>query len=222
LQPSDSQECKEFVKRGFEISEEFDTPIIVGSSTRISHSVSVVELEDRYECGVKEYKKDFEKYVMMPAMGRKRHVIVEERMEALKKFAEKTELNQIQWGDKKIGVITSGIAYQYAREAFGDVSYLKLGMVYPLSEKLICDFADQVEQIYVVEEGDPFFENQIKAMGIDVIGKDKLPLTGELNTQIIREKMLGENIEIKNLIPDSAQLGRPLCVQGALIEEHFM
>ncbi|MFP4660860.1 MAG: indolepyruvate ferredoxin oxidoreductase subunit alpha [Halanaerobiales bacterium] len=214
LQPSDSQECKEFVKIGFDLSEKFDTPIIVGSSTRISHSVSVVELEDREECGVKEYKKDFEKYVMMPAMGRKRHVVVEERIEALKEFAEKTELNQIQWGDKKIGVITSGIAYQYAREAFGDVSYLKLGMVYPLPEKLICDFAEEVQQIYVVEEGDPFFENQIKAMGIEVIGKDKLPLTGELNTQIIREKMLDEKIDIKTLIPDPAPVRPPVMCPG--------
>ncbi|MFW6021924.1 MAG: indolepyruvate ferredoxin oxidoreductase subunit alpha [Halanaerobiaceae bacterium] len=214
LQPSDSQECKDFVKIGYEISENFDTPIIVGSSTRISHSLSIVELEDRVECGVKEYKKDFEKYVMMPAMGRKRHVVVEERINALKEFAAKTDLNRIEWGSKDIGVVTSGIAYQYAREAFGDVSYLKLGLVYPLSEDLIKDFAEQVDTLYVVEEGDPFFENQIKAMGIDVIGKDRLPMTGELNAQVIREKLLDEKIEIETLIPDKAPVRPPVMCPG--------
>ncbi|MFW6287139.1 MAG: indolepyruvate ferredoxin oxidoreductase subunit alpha [bacterium] len=215
LEPSDSQECKDFVKMAFDISEEFDTAIIVRSSTRISHSLSVVELEERVEYGLKDYKKDFQKYVMMPAMGRIRHPLIEKRMEDLKNFANKTSLNKIYWGSKKVGVISSGIAYQYAREAFGDnVSYLKLGMVYPLPDDLIREFAEKVETLYVVEELDPFFEDYIKAMGIKVIGKDKLPITGELNAQIIREKMLGEKIESDSAINENTPVRPPIMCPG--------
>jgi len=193
LEPADSQECKDFVKKAYEISEEFDTPVMIRLSTRISHSLSPVELEERTDYELKDYQKDIGKNVMMPAMARKRHLIIEERMEDLKGFAEKSSLNQIFWGDKKIGVISSGIAYQYAREAFGgDVSYLKLGMVYPLPEKLIRDFAAEVDVLYVVEELEPFLEEQIKALGIEVTGKEFLPVTGELNSGIIQERLLGK------------------------------
>ncbi|MFW6386795.1 MAG: indolepyruvate ferredoxin oxidoreductase subunit alpha [Bacillota bacterium] len=193
LEPSDSQECKDFVKLAFEMSEDFDTPVIVRLSTRISHSRSIVELEERVDPGLKDYEKDFQKYVMMPAMGRKRHVVVEERIKDLTDFSSRVEVNKIDWRDKNRGVITSGIAYQYAREAFGEeATFLKLGMVYPLPEKLIRELAGEVEELYIVEELDPFFETQIKAMGIDVIGKDRLPITGELSAGIIKEKMLDE------------------------------
>ncbi|MGI6777756.1 MAG: indolepyruvate ferredoxin oxidoreductase subunit alpha [Acetivibrionales bacterium] len=194
LEPSDSQECKDFTKAAFEISEKFDCPVILRLSTRISHSQSIVEIEDRNVFKLRDYRKDFQKYVMMPAMAAKRHVEVEKRMTCLKEYANSTNLNRIEWGSKEIGVITSGIAYQYSREAFGDVSYLKLGMVYPIPEKLITEFAKEVETLYIVEELEPFFENQIKKLGIKVVGKDTLPVIGELSANIIREKMLNEKI----------------------------
>ncbi len=191
LEPSDSHECKVYVKEAFEISEKFDCPVIVRLSTRIAHSQSIVELEDKIEYKLKDYAKDPDKYVMMPAMARKRHVTVEKRMSDLREFSNTSQLNKIEWGSKYIGVITSGIAYQYAREAFGGVSYLKIGMVYPLPEKLIAEFAKEVKTLYVVEELEPFIEDQIKKMGIKVIGKDRLPVIGELSAQIISEKIHG-------------------------------
>lgn len=214
FEPSDSQESKEFVKQAFDLSEEFDCPVIVRLSTRISHSVSVVNTEDRVDYQLKDYNKDFEKYVMMPAMGRKRHVIIEKRMDDLKKHSDKIDINRIEWGSKDKGVITSGIAYQYAREAFGDVSYLKLGMVYPLPDKLIKELANKVEELFIVEELEPFFENHIKTMGIKVIGKGKLPVTGELSAGIIRKKMLGEDYEVDKKIKDKTPVRPPVMCPG--------
>ena len=135
LEPSDSRECREFVMEAFRISETFDTPVVVRLTTRVSHSRSIVETGERQEVPLRDYKKDAGKYVMMPAMARKRHVFVEGRMKKLKEYSENSVLNRIEWGRRDIGIITSGISYQYAKEAFGDVSYLKLGMVYPLPEK---------------------------------------------------------------------------------------
>ena len=210
LEPSDSQECKDFVKLGFEISERFDTPVLVRLSTRIAHSQSVVELGEKVDYKLKSYVKDFNKYVMMPAMARKRHVVVEKKLATLREFSDETELNRIEWGKKEIGVITSGIAYQYAREAFGeDVSFLKIGMVYPLPEKLIQEFAREVKTLYVVEELEPFIENQIKKMGIQVHGKEFLPVIGELSARIIREKMLGINEDVNGIAAGEAIPVRP-------------
>jgi len=192
LEPSDSQECKDFVIEACRLGEQFDCPFIVRLSTRIAHSQSIVETGERLEYSLKDYRKDFNKYVMMPAMARKRHFEVEKRMAALREYAENTSLNRVEPGDRKIGVITSGIAYQYAREALGGVSFLKLGMVYPLPEKMIRDFASKVEKLYVIEELEPFLEDNIKKMGIEVTGKELLPVTGELSSRIIREKLLGE------------------------------
>ncbi|MCX7709628.1 MAG: indolepyruvate ferredoxin oxidoreductase subunit alpha [Clostridia bacterium] len=214
LEPADSQECKDYVKMAFELSEKFDCPMFVRLSTRIAHSQSVVELGDKVEYQLKEYKKNFDKYVMMPAMARKRHVEVEKRMAALREFSNTTELNRIEWGNKEIGIITSGIAYQYAREAFGDVSYLKLGMVHPLPEKLIADFAKEVKALYVVEELEPFIENQVKKLGIQVIGKDKLPVIGELGAQLISEKILNKKIEVKSPINDVVPVRPPVMCPG--------
>jgi indolepyruvate ferredoxin oxidoreductase alpha subunit len=191
LEPSDSQECKDYVKLAFEISEHYDTPVLVRLSTRISHSQSVVELEEKTEFHLKEYTKNFHKYVMMPAMAQKRHLEVEKRIAALREFSNRSAINRIEWGSKTIGVITSGIAYQYAREACDAVSYLKLGMVYPLPEQLIAEFAQAVTTLYVVEELEPFIENQVKKMGFQVAGKDRLPVTGELGAHIIQEKVFG-------------------------------
>lgn len=195
LEPSDSRECKDFVKTAFEISEKFDCPVIVRLTTRVAHSRSFVEPEERHEIELKSYVKDPSKYVMMPAMARGRHLAVEKRMAELRSYAETSPVNRIEWGSTEIGIITSGISYQYAREAMGDVSYLKLGMVYPLPENLIREFASKVKKLYVVEELEPFFENQIRKMGIEVIGKDVLPVTGEYSATLLRERLADEKLE---------------------------
>ena len=194
LEPSDSQECKDFVKEAFEISEKFDCPVIVRLTTRIAHSQSVVELGNKSEFKVKEYKKDYNKYVMMPAMARKRHVEVEKRMAALREFSDASSLNVIEWGSRDVGIITGGIAYQYAREAFGDVSYLKIGMVYPLPEKIIAEFAKKVKTLYIIEELEPFIENQVTKMGIKAIGKKLLSVMGEYSASLLKEKVLGQTV----------------------------
>jgi indolepyruvate ferredoxin oxidoreductase alpha subunit len=186
LEPSDSQEAKDFTKLAFEISEKFDTPVLLRLTTRISHSKSVVKLGERQNIPVKGYKKDFLKRVLLPAVARKRHVFVEERMLELKKYAEEFPFNKIEEGKSKIGVITSGVSYQYAKEVFPDGWFLKLSFSYPLPEKLIRKFASLVKEIYIVEENDPFLETEIKAMGIKVTGKDKVPIIGELNPTILR------------------------------------
>ena len=214
LEPSDSQECKDFVKQAFEISEQFDTPVLVRLSTRIAHSQSTVEIGEKVDYKLKEYKKDINKYVMMPAMARKRHVEVEKRMAALKDFSSTTAVNKIEWGNRDIGVITSGVSYQYAKEAFGDVSYLKLGMVYPLPDKLISEFAKGVKTLYVVEELEPFIENQVKKAGIEVKGKELLPVMGELSVQIIKEKIFGEKPEVKVLIDEPVPVRPPVMCPG--------
>lgn len=214
LEPSDSQEAKDFTMKAFELSEKYDTPVLLRLSTRISHSQSLVEEKDRQNVPLKEYKKDFQKFVMMPAMGRKRHIVVEERIKVLQEFAENCEFNKVEWGDKKIGVITSGIAYQYAREALGDVSYLKLGMVYPLPEKLIRDFASQVEKVYVIEELDPIIEEHCKKIGIGVIGKELFPMTGELSAEIIKEKVLGVKADNTVKIQEEIPIRPPVMCPG--------
>lgn len=191
LEPANSRECRDYVMEAFEISERYDCPVIVRLSTRIAHSQSVVETGERHNGDLKAYVKNPAKYVMMPAMAKARHVEVEKRMAALKAFSEETPLNRIEWGSRDIGVITSGISYQYAREAFGNVSFLKLGMVYPLPEKLITDFARKVDKLYVIEELDPFFEDQIRKLGINVTGKALLPVTGEYSVSLLKEKIFG-------------------------------
>ena len=215
LEPSDSQQCKDYVKAAFDISEEFDCPVIVRLTTRIAHSQSSVEIGERQNVELKPYVKNPAKYVMMPGMAKKRHVEVEKRMAALRNFALEMSLNTIEWGSKDIGVITSGISYQYAREAFGDVSYLKLGMVYPLPDKMIEEFAAKVDKLYVIEELEPFFENQIKKLGIKVTGKDLLPVTGEYSSSLLREKIFGivpeRAVEIDNESPVRPPVMCPGC-----------
>jgi len=214
LEPSDSQECKDFTKKAYEFSEKYDTPVIIRLSTRVSHSQSIVEMEERQNVPLKDYIKDPQKYVMMPGMAKKRHVIVEERIKLLQEFAETCEFNKIEWGDRKIGVITSGIAYQYAKEALGNVSYLKLGMVYPLPEKLIKDFVSQVEKVYVIEELDPIIEDHCKKLGCTVVGKELLPLLGEYSTELIKEKILGIKNENKITINEEIPVRPPVMCPG--------
>lgn len=192
LEPADSQECKDFTVLAYELSEQFDTPVFLRLSTRVSHSQSVVELAPRREVPLKPYEKNISKYVMMPAKAKLRHVVVEQRELALRKWAETAEINKIEMGDTKIGIIASGIAYQYAREAFGDqASYLKLGMVYPLPVDLIRKFAEQVDTLYVVEELDDIFESHCKKHGIEVQGKALFSKIGEYTPEMLRHKILG-------------------------------
>ena len=194
LEPSDSEECKEFTRKAFDLSEEYDTPVFIRLSTRVSHSQSLVELKDRENKEVKPYEKNIPKFVMMPAMAKARHVVVEERIEKLKALAETDAFNKTEINDTKIGVITSGIAYMYSKEALGDkVSYLKLGMVYPLPEKLIKDFAEKFDKVYVIEELDPVIEDHCKAIGVDVIGKEKFTLLGEYTPSMIKKVVLNED-----------------------------
>ncbi len=206
LEPADSAECKEYTKRAFLLSEEFDVPVVMRLTTRVSHSQSLVELEDRVEVPLKEYKKNIAKYVMMPANAVKRHVLVEERMRALVAFAETTDLNKVEDNGSKIGVITAGISYQYAKEGLGDkVDYLKLGMVYPLPVEKIKKFAKSHDVVYVVEELDPFIEMHCKAIGVTVKGKDVFTLLGEYTSHMIKEKILGipaaESVSVDAVIP---------------------
>ncbi|MCR4434434.1 MAG: indolepyruvate ferredoxin oxidoreductase subunit alpha [Clostridiales bacterium] len=214
LEPSDSQECKDFVKEAFKLSEEYDCPVLVRLTTRIAHSQSIVEMGEREAYDLKEYSKDPNKYVMMPAMAKKRHVEVEKRMGALKEYSSSTPLNRIEWGSKEVGVITSGIAYQYAREALGNVSYLKLGMVYPLPEKLIANFAKEVKRLYVIEELEPFIEDYVRKMGIKVVGKEQLPVIGELSAEIIRERLLNQFLETSIILNESVPARPPVMCPG--------
>ncbi|MBQ9737290.1 MAG: indolepyruvate ferredoxin oxidoreductase subunit alpha [Clostridia bacterium] len=209
LEPADSSECKEYTKLAFDLSEKFDTPAFIRLSTRVSHSQSLVELGERKEVAVKDYEKNIGKNVMMPANAIKRHVVVEERIKALKEFAETTDINTIEENGSKIGVITAGIAYAYAKEALGDkADYLKLGMVYPLPEKKLVDFAKNYDKVYVIEELDPVIENECKALGIDVLGKELFTLLGEYTPTMIKKAVLGEKAPEK-IVPDEAIPMRP-------------
>lgn len=183
LEPSDSEEARKFVHLAFELSETYDTPVILRSTTRISHGKGIVFPEERstVPADKKGFARDVYKYVMIPAYARKRHVVLEDRMAKLTKDAEGFDCNVIEERDPKVGFITAGIAYTYVKEAFPEASFLKLGMVYPLPEQTVRRFRDSVERLVVVEELDPFFETQIKAMGIPVEGKKFFPLTGELS-----------------------------------------
>ncbi len=201
LEPADSSECKEFTKKAFALSEEYDTPVFIRLSTRVSHSQSLVEIEDKEDVELKPYEKNIPKNVMMPAMAIKRHVVVEERIAKLKEFAENCEFNTVELNDSKIGVIADGAAYMYAKEALGDkVSFLKLGMVYPLPEKKIAEFCEKHEKVFVIEELDPIIEEHCKALGLNVIGKEVFTLLGEYTPNMIRSAVLGESA------PEAAQI----------------
>jgi len=206
LEPSDSQEAKDFVKSAFYISEQFDVPVIVRTTTRISHSESLVELGE--VDNVEEpsgFVRDVRKYVMIPAYARQRHVVVEERLKKLQAFSEETDLQKVEFGDDEIGIITSGISYQYTKEILPNASILKLGMTYPLPEGLIKDFASKVKELYVVEELDPYLEEHIKAMGIKVKGLNRR--LGELSPDILAEFFLNKKFD--NILPEMQIPSRP-------------
>ncbi|MDR0947363.1 MAG: indolepyruvate ferredoxin oxidoreductase subunit alpha [Ruminococcus sp.] len=200
VEPSDSAECKEFTKMAYDLSEQFDTPVIIRLSTRVSHSQSLVEENERADYIKKPYVKNIAKYVMMPAGAKPRHVFVEERTKKLIAYGDNCPFNKVIDNKSDIGVISSGAAFQYAAEALGDsVNYLKIGLVTPLPEKLIRDFAASVKTLYVIEELDDIIETHCKKMGLSVIGKELFSFCGELSQAIIAEKILKKTAETYTL-----------------------
>lgn len=215
LEPADSSECKEFTKKAFELSEEYDTPVIIRLSTRVSHSQGLVDEQPRVDYELKPYEKNIAKNVMMPANAIKRHVEVEKRLRALEEYAENCEFNITEINSEEIGVITSGISYMYAKEALGDnVSYLKLGMVYPLPKKLISDFAKKHKKIYVIEELDPVIEEYCKALGVEVVGKDVFTLLGEYTPLMIKKAVLGIEESEYNTVGEQIPVRPPVMCAG--------
>jgi indolepyruvate ferredoxin oxidoreductase alpha subunit len=187
LDPANSQEAYDFVRFGFEISEKFDTPVMLRTTTRIAHAKGIVEPREKIPAQIKTLARDVPKYVMLPNFAKLKHVAVEARLIALQEFAETTALNRVEMADTELGILTSGVSYQHVREAFPNASVLKLGLVHPLPQHLIREFAASVKRFMIVEELDAIFEEQIRAMGIRVdIGKDQIPLCGEVNADIIR------------------------------------
>lgn len=218
LEPADSEEAKQYVAAALEISEQFDTPVILRSVTRLSHSSSPVEMEDRQPPRSPTepplYERNPQKYVMVPAHARQRHPVVEEKLKRLAQYAETTPLNSVEINSPELGIISAGIAYQYAREVFSEASFLKLGMVYPLPEKLIREFASKVKTLLVVEELDPFIEEQIRLMGLEVRGKDIFPIISEFSPTLIRkcaagigfQKTFSLNTKAASAVSKSAEL----------------
>ena len=206
LEPSDSAEAKDFVKIAFELSEKYDRPFVLRTTTRLAHSQGIVELHDREEIEDTPYVKDIRKTVMMPGNAKLRHVEIEKRNLELAEAANTLPINKIEMNDTKIGVITSGIPYQYVKEALPNASVLKLGMVNPLPRKLIEEFASKVEKLYIVEELDPVIEEQVKSYGIQAIGKEIFTVQGEYSANMIRTAILGEELEIA---APAAAPGRP-------------
>lgn len=187
LDPSDSQEAYDFTKYAFELSEEYDTPVILRTTTRISHSKSiVVDSNEKYEVKNLGFEKNAKKFVMIPAYARARHFDVEKRLTKLENDSNTFSINRMEINSKEIGFITSGICYTYLKETMPDASVLKLGLINPLPKDLIKDFCSKVKKVFVLEELDPFIEEQVKAMGIDVIGKEAFSITGELSPDVIR------------------------------------
>ena len=200
VEPSDSADCLNFTKTAYDLSEAFDTPVLLRLSTRVSHSQSVVELSERVERAPKDYEKDPKKRVMMPANAKLQHVVVEERLKKLAEYAETTPLNRTEYHSAKLGIITAGSSYNYAKEVFGaEASYLKLGLVNPLPTKLIADFCAKCERVIVVEELDDIIETHCRKLGLQVEGKNLLPNIGEFSQEILAEKLLGKKPEFTEL-----------------------
>ena len=217
LEPSDSKECKDYTKKAFELSEKFDSPVILRLSTRVSHSQSLVEIEDKIDYKLKDYNKDIAKNVMMPGNAIKKHVIVEKRHLDEIAYANESDLNSVENNNKKIGVITAGISYVYSKEALGDnVDYLKLGIVNPLPTTKIIDFCKKHDKVFVIEELDPFIEEHVRALGVtNVIGKEVFTLLGEYTPKMIKKAVLNiegpEFNEIKETIPMRPPVMCPGC-----------
>lgn len=212
VEPSDSQECKDFMIKAMELSEEYDVPVLFRMTTRVCHSKSVVELGERQEVAVKKYEGNAAKYSMLPVNAKKRHIIREDLLEKMEAYANTSELNRVEEvAGAKIGIITSGISYQYVKDVFGDTaSVLKLGLTYPLPRKLMADFASKYETLYIVEEGEPYLENTVKALGFTkAIGKEKLSIQGEFNTKVVRDSLLGAQDEFRYTVDSVNIPARP-------------
>ena len=209
IEPSDSEECYEFIKKAFEISEEYDTPVIFRLTTRVAHQRSLTEVTERQRPERKEYKKDIMKYVMMPGMAKKRHLVVDDRMKRLSDDANGMDVNVVKKGSNDLGIVTSGICYQYVREVFPEASVLKLGMTHPMPDELIRDFAKDKGELLVVEELEPFIENHIRQLGIEVSGKKYFTNQGELGTEKIRKAFYGKENEKAELTETVETPGRP-------------
>ena len=206
IEPSDSAEAKDYFKIAFELSEKFDRPFIFRTTTRLAHSQGLVELQDRVVPEDKVYEKNIQKNVMMPGNAKIRHIEIEKRNLELAEAANTLPINRVEMNDTKIGVITSGIPYQYVKEAMPEASVLKLGMVNPLPRKLIEDFASKVDTLYIVEELDPVIEEQVKSWGINAIGKEILTVQGEYSANMLRKAILKQDLDIKE---PAAAPGRP-------------
>ena len=206
IEPSDSAEAKDYFKTAFELSEQFDRPFIFRTTTRLAHSQGLVELQERVVPEDKVYEKNIQKNVMMPGNAKIRHIEIEKRNLELAEAANTLPINRVEMNDTKIGVITSGIPYQYVKEAMPEASVLKLGMVNPLPRKLIEDFASKVDTLYIVEELDPVIEEQVKSWGINAIGKEILTVQGEYSANMLRKAILKQELDIKE---PAAAPGRP-------------
>ena len=213
LEPSDSQEAKDMMKFAFDLSEKYDTPVILRTTTRLAHSQGLVTLEDRVEIPDKEYERDIAKRVMMPANAKGRHIVVEEREARLEADACDFDIIRVEMRDTKIGVIASGIPYMYVREALPDASTLKLGLVNPLPRKLIEDFAKKVDTLYIVEELDPVIELQVRSWGIKCTGKEIFTVQGEYSANLLRTAILKENVDVKSpaTVPNRPPILCPGC-----------
>jgi len=213
VEPSDSQEVKNYLGAAFEISERFGTPVLFRLTTRISHAKSPVELGERTEVSRKEYVKDTSRRVVIPAHARRLHVTVEKRLEEIRKFAETSPLNRVEEGDPKMGVISSGIAYEYARDAFPDATFLKLGLSFPFPIELARKFCSRFETVYIVEENEPFIEEHLRIAGVtNIVGKEKIPICGELNQGIVRDSVLpGDVAAEKAQVPPRPPVLCPGC-----------
>ncbi len=208
LEPSNSQESKEYTKLAFDLSEKFDTPVMLRVTTRICHSKSIVELSDRVEKAPIKYERNIKKYVATPANAKVMRKNLEDRIAAMEAYSNTSGINQAEYNKTEIGVISAGVAYQYAKDVFGsDASYLKIGMSFPMPMDLIREFAAKVKKLYVIEEMDPYMENALRIAGIDCIGKSIIPKMDELNPDIIREAVFG--IKNETLETETQAVSRP-------------
>ncbi len=193
FEPSDSQEAKDMIKEAYRVSEEYDIPVLFRMTTRVCHSKSIVECYDRQEISDKPYEKNIQKYCPLPAFAKGMQVKLTDNLKRLEVYSNHTPLNYIEDNDSDIGIIGSGVAFRYAKEVFGnEASYFKIGFSYPLPMEKIADFAKDKKTLYIFEENDPIMEKEIKAAGINCIGKDKLPTMGELTPDRIRNALLDE------------------------------
>ncbi|MBP3603308.1 MAG: indolepyruvate ferredoxin oxidoreductase subunit alpha [Lachnospiraceae bacterium] len=212
IEPSDSEEARVFIKRAFELSEEYDTPIIFRETTRLAHSQGIVNLEERVDLPDKPYEKNIAKNVMMPGNAIKRHLVVEERLKRMAEDANTLDINKVEYNGTKIGVITSGIPYQYVKEALPEASVLKLGLVHPLPKKLIEEFASKVETLYIVEELEPVIEEQVKSWGIKAIGKEIFTVQGEYSANMLKKAILG--VDTAAQAPEQVPARPPILCPG--------